>query len=233
MAFIWGEGKGGGFSKYDSRPLSRVNLLHDGLPGQTLSAADVTRAFARETGLPLFLLEESVRLDLAQTRHWLTSRVIGQNEAVDLVVDLFATVKAGLSRPRKPIASLLFIGPTGVGKTEMASGRLADFANAVVIMTSNLAPNPSSREPSVLPATGKHARSVGLPKFRIFLDKGNIDQDHSDINLCSRVFLLVLNQRRRLRPVSLVVVGTGGVHLILTFDCLISLFTRPDGVFKK
>jgi ATP-dependent Clp protease ATP-binding subunit ClpA len=46
--------------------------------------------------------------------------VIGQSEAVDLILDLLATVKAGLARPRKPIASLLFIGPTGVGKTELA-----------------------------------------------------------------------------------------------------------------
>ena len=52
--------------------------------------------------------------------------MIGQPEAVDLVVDLLATVKAGLTRPRKPIASLLFIGPTGVGKTEMAKA-LAEF----------------------------------------------------------------------------------------------------------
>jgi MoxR-like ATPase len=52
--------------------------------------------------------------------------VIGQTEAVDLVVDLLAVVKAALNRPRKPIASLLFIGPTGVGKTEMAKA-LAEY----------------------------------------------------------------------------------------------------------
>ena len=115
------------YSVSPGRPLRFLrNLLNDGVAGQTLTAIDVTRAFARETGLPLFLLEESVRLDLARTRQWLTARVIGQNEAVDLVVDLLATVKAGLSRPRKPIASLLFIGPTGVGKTEMAKA-LAEF----------------------------------------------------------------------------------------------------------
>ena len=57
---------------------------------------------------------------------WFARRVIGQAEAVDLVVDLLATVKAGLTRPNRPIASLLFIGPTGVGKTEMAKA-LAEF----------------------------------------------------------------------------------------------------------
>ena len=48
-----------------------------------------------------------------KTRDWFAGRVIGQPEAVDLVVDLLATVKAGLTRPNRPIASLLFIGPTG------------------------------------------------------------------------------------------------------------------------
>lgn len=53
-------------------------------------------------------------------------RLIGQDRAVDLVTDLLATVKAMLTRPRRPIASLLFIGPTGVGKTEMAKA-LAEY----------------------------------------------------------------------------------------------------------
>src|SRR5262249_9301288 len=64
--------------------------------------------------------------DMAEARRWFAGRVIGQPEAVDLIVDLLATVKAGLARPRKPLASLLFIGPTGVGKTEMAKA-LAEF----------------------------------------------------------------------------------------------------------
>jgi DNA polymerase III delta prime subunit len=96
------------------------NLLRDRPLEQTIAPADVTGAFSRETGLPLVLLEDRVPLDLEKTQRYFSERVIGQPEAVELVVDLLATVKAGLSRPRKPIASLLFIGPTGVGKTEMA-----------------------------------------------------------------------------------------------------------------
>src|SRR5205823_1494969 len=91
-----------------------------------LTPKDVTTAFSKETGLPLFLLEDSVKLDLDKARSWFAGRVIGQPDAVDLIVDLLATIKAGLTRPRKPIASLLFIGPTGVGKTEMAKS-LAEF----------------------------------------------------------------------------------------------------------
>ena len=90
------------------------------------SDVDVTAAFSQETGLPLFMLDDSVPLDLAATRDWFRQRVIGQPEPVELVVDLLAAVKAGLSRGGKPIASLLFIGPTGVGKTEMAKA-LAEF----------------------------------------------------------------------------------------------------------
>ena len=115
------------YSAYPGRPLRFLhNLLADHPPGRPLRGADVTAAFARETGLPLFLLEDSVRLDLSEARGWFDERVIGQGEAVDLVVDLLAMVKARLTRPRKPIASLLFIGPTGVGKTEMAKA-LAEY----------------------------------------------------------------------------------------------------------
>jgi ATP-dependent Clp protease ATP-binding subunit ClpA len=102
------------YSAYPGRPLRFLrNLLEDQPPGRKATAEDVTRAFARETGLPLFLLDEAVPLDLDATRRWFDQRVIGQTEAVRLVVDLLATVTAALTRPRKPIASLLFIGPTG------------------------------------------------------------------------------------------------------------------------
>ena len=93
---------------------------------EPVTPGEVTAAFARETGLPLFMLEESAPLDLSAARAWFAARVIGQPEAVGLVTDLLATVKAGLNRPRRPIASLLLTGPTGVGKTEMAKS-LAEF----------------------------------------------------------------------------------------------------------
>ncbi|HYE18139.1 MAG TPA: AAA family ATPase, partial [Tepidisphaeraceae bacterium] len=122
------------YSAAPGRPIRFLkNLLADhfgGEPGASpvgaVSPEDVTRAFARETGLPRFLLEDSERLDLSAARAFFESRVMGQPEAVGLVTDLLATVKAGLNRPRRPIASLLFIGPTGVGKTEMAKA-LAEY----------------------------------------------------------------------------------------------------------
>lgn len=91
-----------------------------------IETADITIAFARETGLPLWVIDEKTPLDLQATESWFSQRVIGQAEAVSLVVNLLGTIKAGLSPAGKPLASFLFIGPTGVGKTEMAKA-LAEF----------------------------------------------------------------------------------------------------------
>jgi ATP-dependent Clp protease ATP-binding subunit ClpA len=115
------------YSAYPGRPLRFLhNLLHDHAASAAVTPADVLAAFTRETGLPRVLLDPAAPLDLEQTRRWFEERVVGQAEAVELIVDLLATTKAGLTRPRKPIASLVFIGPTGVGKTEMAK-TLAEF----------------------------------------------------------------------------------------------------------
>ncbi len=112
------------FATYSSppgRPLRFLrNLLDDNKSIDPLNSSDVTEAFSRETGLPRFVIDDDVPFNMADALHWFTSRVIGQAEPVELVVDLIATIKAGLSRPDRPIASLLFVGPTGVGKTEMA-----------------------------------------------------------------------------------------------------------------
>lgn len=119
-----------GYSAYPGRPLRFVRgLLQDRVIAHTqepLDAREVTETFAKETGLPLFLLDETAAYDSRQTFAWFAERVIGQDQAIELIVDLLATVKAGLTRPRRPIASLLFVGPTGVGKTMMAKS-LAKF----------------------------------------------------------------------------------------------------------
>jgi ATP-dependent Clp protease ATP-binding subunit ClpA len=115
------------YSAYPGRPLRFLDRIRrDGEPRTPVTEGEVYAAFGRETGLPAPLLDPAVPLDPAETRAWFASRVVGQSEAVDLVVDLLATVKAGLSRPHRPVASLLFVGPTGVGKTEMAKA-LAEF----------------------------------------------------------------------------------------------------------
>jgi ATP-dependent Clp protease ATP-binding subunit ClpA len=115
------------YSAYPGRPLRFLrNLLGDCAAEPEIRASNVLAAFTRETGLPRVLLDPAMPLDLEKLRGWLGERVVGQAEAVGLVADLIATTKAGLTRPRRPIASLLFIGPTGVGKTETAKA-LAEF----------------------------------------------------------------------------------------------------------
>src|SRR6185437_8343903 len=115
------------YSAYPGRPLRFLeNLIKDRPETEILGAAEVIAAFSRETGLPQFMLDPEAPLDLTAARQWFAERVIGQERAVDLVADLLAMVKAALTRPRRPIASLLFIGPTGVGKTELAKA-LAEY----------------------------------------------------------------------------------------------------------
>jgi ATP-dependent Clp protease ATP-binding subunit ClpC len=115
------------YSAYPGRPLRFLeNLMRDGPRDQPVSEEEVYVAFTRETGLPRSVIDPLVPLEVSETHRWFSARVIGQSDAVNLVVDLLATVKAGLTRPNRPIASLLFIGPTGVGKTEMAKA-LAEF----------------------------------------------------------------------------------------------------------
>jgi len=117
-----------GYSAYPSRPLRFLRGLLEGHAAELapIGVAEVIAAFAAETGLPLFLLDDQMAFDVENTAKWFEERVIGQSAAVRLVVELLTTVKAGLTRARRPIASLLFAGPTGVGKTEMAKS-LARF----------------------------------------------------------------------------------------------------------
>ena len=115
------------YSANPGRPIRFLkNLLADRFPDKALATAEVTAAFSRETGLPRVLLDDAVPLDLDGTRDWFCRRLMGQPEAIAQVVDLLAIIKARLARPKKPLASLLFIGPTGTGKTELAKA-LAEF----------------------------------------------------------------------------------------------------------
>jgi ATP-dependent Clp protease ATP-binding subunit ClpC len=86
----------------------------------------VVVTLAQLTGLPVSILDNSERVDLAAIRASFTSRVIGQDEAVTAVVERIAMLKAGLNDPGKPIGVFLFAGSTGTGKTELAKA-VADY----------------------------------------------------------------------------------------------------------
>jgi protein subunit release factor A len=72
------------------------------------------------TGAPRVMLDDSMALSLDETRNFFTERLVGQRHAIDTVVDLLAKIKAGMNQSRGPQGVMLFVGPTGVGKTEMA-----------------------------------------------------------------------------------------------------------------
>ena len=87
---------------------------------EVLGEQDVAEAFSAQSGLPLWLLRDEVVLDPEALTAELAGRVMAQPEAVEAVSQLICTVKAGLGEAEKPLMTLLFVGPTGVGKTELA-----------------------------------------------------------------------------------------------------------------
>ena len=91
-----------------------------------IDPARVLDAFSRQTGIPSFLLREDRALERSDVVRRFERRIIGQKDAVARVVDTICVVKAGLQPTGKPLATFLFIGPTGVGKTELAR-TLAEF----------------------------------------------------------------------------------------------------------
>ncbi|HEY2223882.1 ATP-dependent Clp protease ATP-binding subunit [Actinomycetospora sp.] len=99
----------------------RTRASEDGTPGTpTVTPADVAQVVADTTGLPVADLTDDERTRLLDLDARLSSRVVGQDPAVDTVVDAVLAGRAGLADPSRPVASLLFVGPTGVGKTELA-----------------------------------------------------------------------------------------------------------------
>ncbi len=81
---------------------------------------EITKIISRWTGIPVSKLMEGERKKLLHLSDILHKRVIGQDEAVEKVSDAIIRSRAGISDPRRPIGSFLFLGPTGVGKTELA-----------------------------------------------------------------------------------------------------------------
>ena len=88
--------------------------------GTVLGPDAVFDTFSRRTGIPSFLLRDREALLVSEVETRLRARVIGQEHAVRRVSELLSVVKAGLAAQGKPLATLLFVGPTGVGKTELA-----------------------------------------------------------------------------------------------------------------
>jgi ATP-dependent Clp protease ATP-binding subunit ClpB len=111
------------------RDTERKLASTDGRPQflkEEVGADDIAEVVARWTGIPVSRMLESERERLTKLDEELSRRVIGQDEAVHAVANAVRRSRAGLQDPNRPIGSFIFLGPTGVGKTETARA-LADF----------------------------------------------------------------------------------------------------------
>ncbi len=92
----------------------------------TLSEENIAEIVAKITGIPLFRLEEKESKRLLRMEEELKSKIVGQDEAIMALTKAIRRARAGLKDPHRPIGSFIFLGPTGVGKTELARV-LAEF----------------------------------------------------------------------------------------------------------
>ncbi len=107
-----------------------AKLVHD-----RVTEDEIARIVSRWTGIPVTKLNESERAKVLHLGDAIHQRLIGQDEAVERVTEAILRSKAGIKDPTKPIGSFLFMGPTGVGKTELAKSlaqNLFDDENAMV-----------------------------------------------------------------------------------------------------
>lgn len=99
---------------------------HPKLLGNEVTDLEIADVVAKSTGIPVSKLLEAEKEKLLQMEQVLSARVVGQDEGVKAVSDAIRRARAGLSDPHRPVGSFLFLGPTGVGKTELCKA-LAQF----------------------------------------------------------------------------------------------------------
>jgi ATP-dependent Clp protease ATP-binding subunit ClpC len=110
--------------------LARVKDYQDQKAGieefEDATPAFIERVFSIYTGIPRFVVSRSETRSATEIRAWFEERLVGQREAIEAVLQAVALFKAGLNDPKRPLGTFLFVGPTGVGKTELARA-LATF----------------------------------------------------------------------------------------------------------
>ena len=115
--------------------LSATQTTGKSLLREEVTEGDIAEIISKWTGIPISKLVESEMQKLLQLEDELHKRVIGQDEAVTAVADAIQRSRAGLADPNRPVASFIFLGPTGVGKTELAkalASYLFDTEEAIV-----------------------------------------------------------------------------------------------------
>jgi ATP-dependent Clp protease ATP-binding subunit ClpB len=108
------------------RELAQRELAHDALVKEEVDEDDIAAVVAAWTGIPVSRLLEGEVEKLIHMEERLHQRVVGQDEAVEAVSNALRRARSGLQDPNRPIGSFVFLGPTGVGKTELARA-LAEF----------------------------------------------------------------------------------------------------------
>lgn len=106
--------------------LNQLSQHSKRLMKEEVDAEDIAESVAKSTGIPVSKMMQSEKEKLLQLEDELHKRVVGQDEAIIAVADAIRRSRAGLSDPKKPIGSFIFLGTTGVGKTELAKA-LADY----------------------------------------------------------------------------------------------------------
>ena len=123
------------FSPYAGMPGKPIRFLEGILLNKQASAdnqnsrldqAEIIEHFCDDTGIPNFLVDPNIPMDVQLVRSQFKQKLFGQEQAIDQLTDVLAQVKTALTKTGKPIASFLFVGPTGVGKTALAK-ILAEF----------------------------------------------------------------------------------------------------------
>ncbi|WP_105956092.1 ATP-dependent chaperone ClpB [Apilactobacillus quenuiae] len=109
------------------KQMESQNHNDDWLVSESVTENEIGNVLSRETGIPVNRLMQGERAKLLHLDDNLHKRVIGQNEAVEAVSNAVLRSRAGLQDPSKPLGSFLFLGPTGVGKTELAKSLAANL----------------------------------------------------------------------------------------------------------
>ncbi|MCL0329350.1 ATP-dependent chaperone ClpB [Apilactobacillus xinyiensis] len=115
--------------------MEKQDHSNDWLVSESVTQNEIANVLSRETGIPVQRLMQGERAKLLNLDKNLHKRVVGQDEAVEAVSDAVLRSRAGLQDPSKPLGSFLFLGPTGVGKTELAKAlaeNLFDSENHMV-----------------------------------------------------------------------------------------------------
>ena len=113
-------GKLPGLQKQLAEEEAKINQKHNTLLRDKVTEDEIARIVSRWTGIPVTRLVEGEREKLLKLADTLHERVIGQDDAVQKVSEAILRSRAGIQDPNRPIGSFLFLGPTGVGKTELA-----------------------------------------------------------------------------------------------------------------